>query len=84
MRINLLWELNDLRNQRFCVIVVFTGEKIRQQNIAVENKGNFQARETPSFKQTLTSDFPSPTCFTILCRLLQTSLTTGNDVPQVS
>ena len=52
MRINLLWELNDLRNQRFCVIVVFTGEKIRQQNIAVENKGNFQARETSSFKQT--------------------------------
>ena len=52
MRINLLWELNDLRNQRFCVIVVFTGKKIRQQNIAVENKGKFQARETPSFKQT--------------------------------
>ena len=52
-------KINDLRNQRFCVIVVFTGEKIcsrawvyRQQNIAVGNKGNFQAREAPSYEQT--------------------------------
>ena len=51
-------KINDLRNQRFCVVVVFTGEKIcscdwiyRQQNIAVCNEGNFQAREAPSFEQ---------------------------------
>ena len=43
----------------FVLIVVFTREKIcscvwiyRQQNIAVGNKGNFQAREAPSFEQT--------------------------------
>ena len=76
-------KINDLRKKRFCVIVVFTGEKICScvwiQGIKVTSQ-----REMPLLLSRRKELIFFHNALLFVYRLLQTSLTTANDVREVS